>query len=165
MKKFLICLCLIILTVPCYGAVRIKDIATFEGKVIFTKDKLNTGLFTFKNGDSYEGNFTEGIIKDEGVYTYANKSTLEGVFNDIDFSGEANLLYDDNKPLFKGTLDGKYITKQPSENIYFDGKLSGNFYNETGNSIFTGNSSAVFVNPFLCWEDFFLIISLSNDAD
>jgi len=31
MKKFLICLCLLILAAPAYGTVRIKDIATFEG--------------------------------------------------------------------------------------------------------------------------------------
>ena len=75
----------------------INNIKEFKGKVNFSNDFINCGEIIFANGDKYIGEFTNGIIKNKGIYTYKNNGTLNGLFNDIDFSGWANLFYNNEE--------------------------------------------------------------------
>jgi hypothetical protein len=115
----------------------IFNIEIFEGTIKYSKDIENNGTFVFTDGSYYEGTFINGIIKGEGEYNYSNSGLLKGKFNDIDFSGQSELFYNNANKLFEGLFDGKYTTKSLKEN-YFNGTLSGTFYDSENNQIFVG---------------------------
>ena len=56
----------------------------YEGEVGFTGKMHGKGVFSYTNGNKYEGGFKEGVKHGTGVFTWANGDTYEGGFeNDM----------------------------------------------------------------------------------
>lgn len=60
------------------------DTGIYEGEVSFTGKMHGKGVFTYNNGNKYEGSFKEGVKHGSGVFTWANGDLYKGEFeNDL----------------------------------------------------------------------------------
>jgi hypothetical protein len=60
---------------------------TYVGKMDIRGKRCGKGIYTFSNGDRYEGEFSENEFSGEGIYYFADESVYEGEFRNSDFNG------------------------------------------------------------------------------
>jgi len=89
-----------------FGTLYKKNGDIYEGE--FLDGIIKKGKIMFKNDDEYEGNFEEGKMKGKGTYKYKNGDVYEGFFENDLFNG-----------LGKITMIGGEVIK----GIFEDGKL------------------------------------------
>ncbi|HFI0256829.1 TPA: hypothetical protein ACGOVD_001517 [Streptococcus suis] len=73
---------------------------TYHGYVLSNK-MTGKGKLTFKNGDTYEGDFKNGIFHGEGTFTAASGWTYVGEFKNGLADGEGKLTTE-NKTIYEG---------------------------------------------------------------
>ncbi len=91
------------------------DNGVYEGELDFSGRMHGKGVFTYSNGDRYEGGYKEGAKHGKGVFTYADGRSYEGDYED-------------------DMRCGKGIFRYTNGDVY-DGEWSGNIKN--GSGVFT----------------------------
>ena len=117
-----------------------------------------TGFFTlsYKNGDKFSGQMTNGQIDTYGIYERSNGLTFEGDFdkkneNNSDIKLKGKLIYDNGNYIYEGEFlngkfDGKGILKNIKGDIY-----EGSFKNglKEGEGIFRFAEGDIYITLFV----------------
>ena len=75
---------------------------------VATKNLQGKGVYTFANGDRYEGEFFANRIQGKGIFKYANGDSYEGEFKDSKYNGKGVLTHADGTKEEGNFVDGKY---------------------------------------------------------
>lgn len=67
----------------------------------------DSSAVTFPNGDTYEGEFENGLFHGYGVYTFSNKNRYEGQFKSDVMSGDGTMTYNNGNRYVGQFLNGK----------------------------------------------------------
>lgn len=67
------------------------------------------GVYSYENGDVYEGEFHLGMRDGEGTYRYSNGDRYEGDFVRHQFHGEGSIVYKDGKKLTGYWNEGAWL--------------------------------------------------------
>lgn len=65
----------------------------YEGEVGFTGKMHGKGVFTYSNGDKYEGCYKEGVKQGKGIFTWADGMCYEGSYENDMRSGKGVFRY------------------------------------------------------------------------
>ena len=74
-----------------------------------TKNLQGKGVYTFANGDRYEGEFFANRLQGKGIFKYANGDCYEGEFKDSKYNGKGVLTHADGTKQEGNFVDDKYI--------------------------------------------------------
>lgn len=74
-----------------------------------TRNLQGKGVYTFANGDRYDGEFFANRLQGKGIFKYANGDCYEGEFKDSKYNGKGVLTHADGTKEEGNFADGKYI--------------------------------------------------------
>lgn len=77
----------------------------YEGELDFSGKMHGKGVFTYSNGDRYEGGFKEGVKHGRGIFTWADGRSYEGDYEDDMRSGNGIFRYT-NGDVYDGEWQG-----------------------------------------------------------
>ena len=90
--------------------------------------KEGKGTYSFNNGDTYEGDFVNGMMEGEGIYTYSKtNSKYEGSFQNGKRHGKG-IYYYANGNIFDGEFENGEM-KYGTFTFLNDDKYEGEFAN------------------------------------
>ena len=69
------------------------DNGVYKGEINFTGKMHGKGVFTYSNGDRYEGYYKEGVKHGKGVFTWADGMSYEGEYENDVRSGKGVFRY------------------------------------------------------------------------
>ena len=82
----------------------------YVGEVdVATRNLQGKGVYTFANGDRYEGEFFANRLQGQGIFKYANGDCYEGEFKDSKYNGKGVLTHADGTKEEGNFVDGKYM--------------------------------------------------------
>lgn len=82
----------------------------YVGEVdVATRNLQGKGVYTFANGDRYEGEFFANRLQGQGIFKYANGDCYEGEFKDSKYNGKGILTHADGTKEAGIFADDKYV--------------------------------------------------------
>ena len=132
------------------GRVIVFDNGTYKGEVDFNGKMCGKGVYTYTNGNVYEGRFKDGVKQGEGVFTWADGNVYDGLWEDDMRNGRGEYRYKNGNRYVGDWKDN--VKNGVGEFFYSSGeKYEGSFENSLrhGHGVFYYRNGAVFEGEWI----------------